>query len=149
LDGTSYYTTHLKKFNYEGIIFPKGYNVFQINDSSGFTPNIEDIEHVEKIIRRSIKELNKNLVNQDSGPIIHKNLRKYKRQYFGKFNEKGQKVISIGFSWDKSRWKDKKSGVDKWKTDELMVMDGGSNYWSISINLSTDEIIYFNVHGVG
>ena len=149
MDGTSYYTTHIKRFNYEGIIFPKGYNEFQINDSSGFTPNIEDIEHVEKIIRRSIKELNKDIINQASGPIIHKNLRKYKRQYFGKFNEKGQKVISIGFSWARSRLKDKKSEVDEWKTHELAVFDGGSYYWSISINLLTDEIIYFNVHGVG
>ena len=152
LDGSPYYTTHIKKFNYEGIIFPKGYTLFLINDSAGYTPDVLDIKHAEKIIRDSIRVLNKDRINQDSGPIIHKNLRKYKRQYFGKFNEKGQKLIIIGLSWDRLRLIDKignRRDVDKWKTEELNVMDGGSYYWSISINLSTNEIINFNVHGVG
>lgn len=79
-------TTFTKAYRYKTdkfdvAIFPSNY--FDLIGGQRFTPTREEIEKAEQSLWTGLKILNKNLVNQSSTPIIHKNLSKYKRQYLG------------------------------------------------------------------
>jgi hypothetical protein len=80
-------------------------------------------------------------MNQSSSPIIHKNLKKYKRQYFGYINEKGEKILYINSLWKKNEKE------TKWLQQIIMVSDGGSHYWNIEYNLETEELENLKVNG--
>lgn len=67
----------------------------------------------------------------------------YYRQYFAYKNEKGQKVIYFN-CFTKNSYKND----DTWKKEEIIVMDGGNNYFSIVINLELQDCSLFTVHGI-
>ena len=90
----NYQTTYIKTNKFEGVIFPKEYIVLMNSSDKKFTPTISDIESAEKILQKGIKEINVNRPNQfDNCPVIHRKLKKYKRQYFGYFDTNGDKII--------------------------------------------------------
>ena len=95
----------------------------------------------EKTVRR-IKEINKDRPNQGRhyGPIIDKNLGKYTRQYAGFINDKGERVIHAGLNW--------KRNDEEWKTDFILVFEGGSYHWTIRYNLDKDEFFQFCLNGI-
>jgi len=105
-----------------------------------FTPTREDIEKAETALKTQLQELNKPLVNQHNSPIIHKKLRKYKRQYFGYINDKGQKILLINSFWNKKEY-------SYWLESKVSVLDGGSYYWSVNYDLETNELFDLYING--
>ena len=118
-----------------------------------FTPSIEDIELVEKLLNDQLKEVNTG-VNQGKnlGPKIHKKLRKYHRQYIGFISEQGERYIYLSCNWQRYNLIDRIRGFlppdDGWKTEFWIVFDGGSYHWNIKINLDKQELTDLSVNGV-
>jgi len=137
---------YVKGKSFTGYVFEKDYFVFMTIDYSDkrFTPSMKDILLAESILDQNIKRFNTTLKNQPKGyPIIHKNLKKYFRQYVGFINNSDEKIIWINFLWKK---KYTKEGISK---EIIEVNDGGSYYWNIKINLQTMELMDFKVNGIG
>lgn len=120
-------------------IFPQEHSEFL--PEKRFTPTKEDILQAEKALKTNLKFINKNLANQSSSPIIHKNLKKYKRQYFGCYDEQGRKYLLINSFWS-DRIEEK-----GWLNGMVIVMDGGSYYWQIKYYLENDELKDLSVNG--
>lgn len=130
---------HFKTKQFEVAIFPE--SSYEIMPGKRFTPTKEEIFEAEKALKSKLKEANRNLENQYNSPIIHRNLKKYKRQYFGFINDKGEKILYINSLWKKNEEE------TKWLQQIIMVSDGGSHYWNIEFNLETDELINLSVNG--
>ena len=130
---------HFKTKQFEVAIFPE--SSYEIMPGKRFTPTKEEIFEAEKALKSKLKEANRNLENQYNSPIIHRNLKKYKRQYFGFINDKGEKILYINSLWKKNEEE------TKWLQQIIMVSDGGSHYWNIEYNLETDELINLSVNG--
>lgn len=137
-------TTFVNGGQFKGVIFSADYElpIFDHADKSRFTPTVDEVMKFEKELERRIKEINKNRPNQGRhyGPIIDKNLDKYSRQYAGFINDKGERVIHAGLNW--------KRNDEEWKTDFILVFDGGSYHWTIRYNLDKDEFFHFGVNGI-
>lgn len=139
----------------EGIILAKDYQMLFPGEytENRFTPTFDEIVLAEKFLKSNIKDINTpEMMNQGDGcPIIHENLKHYFRQYSGHFNEKGDRVLSINFLWDKYTIWDKIRGVyddrQEYRKGYYSVMDGCSHYWQISINLTTMKVERFSVNG--
>jgi hypothetical protein len=130
---------HFKTKQFEVAIFPESSD--EIMQGKRFTPTKEEIIKAENALKSKLKEVNRNFENQYNSPIIHKNLKKYKRQYFGFINNKGEKVLYINSLWKKNEKE------TKWLQQIIMVSDGGSYYWNIEYNLDNDELMNLSVNG--
>ncbi|TPE44182.1 hypothetical protein [Pontibacter mangrovi] len=140
-----------------GTIFNQNYSfdnffVIDVDSTTQWTPNKEDIELAEKILRAQIKDLNKNRVNQmGSCPVIHSNLYSYFRQYVGVKNDKGERVIHINFYWDKYGMFDRIRGSNdsrlSYDSHYTMVFDGCSYYWQVNVNLDQQELSNLMING--
>ncbi len=128
--------------------------MLELDSTKRWTPNADDIELVEKILKDQIKDANKNKPNQTDGcPTIHRHLNDYFRQYVGLINENGHKVIHINMSWDKFTLKDRIVGNSDsrrdFKSDYSITMDGCSYYWEVTVDMNDKKILGFGVNGVG
>lgn len=130
---------HFKTKQFEVAIFPESSD--EIMQGKRFTPTKEEIIKAENALKSKLKEVNRNFENQYNSPIIHRNLKKYKRQYFGFINNKGEKVLYINSLWKKNEKE------TKWLQQIIMVSDGGSYYWNIEYNLDNDELMNLSVNG--
>tara|TARA_R110002074_G_C12161220_1_gene631235 strand:+ start:54 stop:569 length:516 start_codon:yes stop_codon:yes gene_type:complete len=143
--------------NFEGAIFPKTYDILLTENPSiekRFTPTKEEIVELENQLRSQIKKINKNKPNQGKGygPIIHKRLKKYDRQYIGFIDQYGQRVIHVNFIWNGySIWESIRGWTkpdDSWKKEWQIVFDGGSRFWNINYIIDKKEFVDFQVNGV-
>jgi hypothetical protein len=133
---------HYKIKKIDIAIFPENY--YDLIGGQRFTPTREEIEKAEIALSNNLKILNKQGVNQSSTPIIHKNLRKYKRQYFGYIDKNGDRILLINCFWSKN-----KVYTDRWLTSRIMVLDGGSYYWNVKFNLDKKELFELDINGYG
>ncbi len=134
---------YLKTNKYEGVIFPKNH-LELVGGNKNWTPNEKDIGKAEIILNESrILVENKGLNRLQGCPVIYKNLKKYKRQYFGYHNQKGEKVIWINFIHIKSIF------LDGWHERLISVNDGCTYYWSIEINLDKGICEKLWINGFG
>ena len=110
-----------------------------------------EIEKIEPILEKAIAENNerqkeyvknhneKNPKYQMTENGFELDLNKtYYRQYFPVLNEKGEKEIWINFIC---------SLKDNWKTDLIIVMDGGNCYFNIKINLTNKTYSELSING--
>lgn len=113
------------------------------NQNERYTPTKEDIFLAEQIMKKNISCLNKELINQPKGyPRIHKKLKNYIRQYVGFLNKSNDKIIWINFIW-KDRFTKR-----EFSNEIINVHDGGSYYWSIQINLTTESTSNLKINGI-
>ncbi len=131
---------HYKTKRFDVAIFPSNY--LDLIPGQRFTPTRQEIEQAEISLATDIKTLNNQLVNQSSTPIIHKNLHKYKRQYFGYIDKNGDRILLINCFWAKDR-----DDTDSWLTGRIMVLDGGSYYWNVKFNLDKKQLFDLDVNG--
>ena len=130
-----------KKFNVA--IFPE--TSFDMISGKRFTPSRTEIDIAENALKQKLKKLNSNLTNQSSTPIIHRKLRKYKRQYLG-YYKNNTKILLINFFWEKRNHRDSE---EKWLKERIEVYDGGSYYWNIKYNIDTGEFFELEINGYG
>jgi|LFRM01.1.fsa_nt_gb hypothetical protein len=150
----------IKTDDYEGVILgPKCFNyksiiILENGDTiSGpppsenmWKPTIKDIEYVEKLIKKFVTKKSKRMLEgQGYGgyPIIYQNFDKYVRQYYGIYNEKGEKILNVDFIWREYAYK------MEWKCVHLMISDGGSYFWQISVNMKKKKCFNYSVNGIG
>ncbi|HXK90896.1 MAG TPA: hypothetical protein PLA75_02325 [Bacteroidales bacterium] len=142
---------YVKTDDYEGVIFgPKCLKRLLIKDGDTideprWIPTMQDIENAEKLIRKYVTKKSKHpLVNQGNGcPIIYQNFDKYVRQYYGTYNKKGQKILEVNFLWREYAYE------TEWKCVRLMIFDGCSFYWDISVNMNKKKCFDYWVNGIG
>lgn len=150
------YSEIIQRRKIVGAIFSENGDCFMcLQNVKRFTPNLEEIKNAENILRKNIRKTNLKKINQGNGcPIIHKNLNIYRRQYFGYFNEKNEKVIYVTFNKNKLKLIEKIKGFqrdksDNWKKERENCFDGCSNHWEIKINLTTKGLFEFGINGKG
>jgi hypothetical protein len=119
-----------------------------------FTPTKDEIVLAEQILKDQIVKANQRRVNQfGRKQYIHRNINKYFRQYAGFINENGDRVIHINLYWDKYTVFDRLKGYwDErldFTSDYAVVLDGGSRYWNVNVNLTTKSLYNLWVNGVG
>ena len=131
---------HYKTSKFDIAIFPA--TSLDMIPGKRFTPTKNEIELAELSLKIELKELNKPLINQHDSPIIHKRLRKFKRQYFGYINESGHRILLINCFWNKQAHKN-------WLNSKVSVLDGGSYYWSINYDLDTLNLYDLYINGSG
>ena len=129
-----------KTNKFDCAIFP--FNYFDLIGGQSFTPTRQEIDRVEVALQTDLETLNKDLINQASTPIIHKKLKKYKRQYFGYIDKNGDRILLINCFWSKNI-----DFSNRWLKERIVVLDGGSYYWSIKFNLNRKELFDLNVNG--
>lgn len=129
---------HYQTRDYDIAIFPKEYQLHGFEKR--FTPTKEEIFLAEEALQTQLKKINKNLPNQSHGPVIHKNLNKYKRQYFGVYDENGKKILLINFFWE-----DRPN--EYWLQSEVQVDDGGSYYWQIKFSVEENQLFDLYING--
>jgi hypothetical protein len=123
-----------------GVIMPDTSVIYSIpKDVSRFNPTKEEIIKVEKLLKISITDINKDHPNQfNKSEYLENNLLKYNRQYFGYINEKGEKVLYINLF---------NEAIDCAMDTELIIIDGCSDYWQINFVLGLQKFINFSVNG--
>ena len=149
------YSTVIEKGRVTGVVFKENGNCFLcLQDKERFTPTIDDIEKAERILKKNLKAVNESRMNQfDNCPVIHKNLKSYRRQYFGYIDDNGNKIIYATFNWDRYSLFDRLRGYyrdesENWKKDKEMVLDGCSYHWEIKINLDNEKLFDLGINGV-
>ncbi len=132
--------TFVKGDKYEGYIFDKEHFVFlSIDNQQGrYTPSEDNIEQCEDILKRNLGNYMINNQISPSSIPIYRILPHYKRQYVGFITKDNEIVIWINFL--------RYSYTDLSK-DIIWVKDGGSNFWSIFINLTKKELYNMEVNG--
>ncbi len=137
---------YIKGKQFEGYIFPKDYIPVIVHFEGAkerYTPTREDITKVEQIVKDQLANINQPLVNQGgSCPIIHNNLSKYKRQYVGYIDEKGDKIVWVNYIIGKD-----KAQISSLNKDVIMVLDGCGNYWNIKVNISKAKLYDLQING--
>ena len=127
---------HIKGKKFDGYIFDKIHFVFMSieNQKERYTPSSQDIFLSEALLRDSI--------NSMQVSINKRMLKKYVRQYVGFITNNDEIVVFIKFF--------KKSYFDKtWLSNDVIdVMDGGSDFWSIFVNVTKRELYDLQVNGI-
>ena len=134
----------VKGKGFRGYLFDKDHFVLMSieNQQARYTPEEQDVLLAERIIKDGLAVVNSPMDNQGGGcPVIHKNLKKYIRQYVGFVNEAGEKVIWINFIW--------KSNADEKRlaNDIESALDGCSHYWNIKVNIGKSTLYELNING--
>lgn len=130
---------------YKGYVFDTSYLVLKsIKEQQGKAVlTCDEIKIAETILKKNLAALNANKINQTEGcPNISKKLCRYRRQYFGFINSKGEKVIWINMFWNKEF-------NDKSKYELIGVNDGCSYYWNIEVNIKTNSLSNLQINGKG
>jgi hypothetical protein len=127
-----------KKFDVA--IFPE--TSFELFDGPNrFTPSKQDVEYAEDALLNQLPALNFDQFNQYDTPIIDKNLSKYKRQYFGYYDKKRNRILFINCIWEKELKN------FPWLNERVMTVDGGSYFWNVKYNINTNELFDLDVNG--
>jgi hypothetical protein len=137
--------TLIQTQDFTGVIFDRENK--DLRDDNGFTPSVMEVLQAEKILLNCFKVDTVDF-SHDSMYISKKRIKpltEYRRQYRGRLNEKGQRVISINcFRYSK----EDSYSEPYWLRWMISTRDGGNNYWRISINLTTKRCGYFSVNGL-
>lgn len=148
--GADSLATEVKGKEYHGYLFPYPMVYYfgqrNIPEQYWFVPNKDEIAQAECILKAQLPELNRIEADRDpSLTKVHKQVRKYERQYFGLVGygeRKGHKVIWINAIWRGAHKEDL-------NRKPITVIDGGEFYWSIYIDLTTGKAYDLRVNGIG
>lgn len=135
----------IKGKGFKGYVFDKEHFVLMTidNQSKRYTPDKQAVLLAEHLIKDRLESINTSLENQGGGcPVIHKNLKKYVRQYVGFITRDGERVIWVNFIWESSINDEKRLSKDI-----ETPLDGCSHYWNIKVNLDREELFDLNING--
>ena len=147
--------TIIEESKFQGAIFPKTYKNTTYNwldEEKRFTPTSEEIKIFETILQKNIKKINKKRWNQTgSCPVIHKNLKKYNRQYLGFIDDSGKKYLLINFLWYKNHQEkiedEYYNELGDWKKNWQIWYDGCSTFWNVKYYLDSDTLFDLQING--
>ena len=104
-----------------------------------YTPSIEEIQTAEDVLLECYNKEASGTAN----PFYGRKLDDYYRQFVGAEIEGGDKVI-----WINCFCKNEIDTFKKWKTDILIVADGGNCFFHVNINLKRKEYYGLMVNGM-
>lgn len=144
--------TYIKGDNFEGVAFSKNFVFPFLSHQSGekrFTPSSADIEAAEKLLCKNLKGVSELQPNHggDNGPVIHENLTKYVRQYYGYFTDAGEKIVYISCLL-KGNYSSSNKETPSWLKGAVVVLNGGSNYWQVQANLNKSSLFGLDINGL-
>ncbi|CAN5170800.1 hypothetical protein BH09BAC6_BH09BAC6_28530 [soil metagenome] len=116
-------------------IFDKSYKPATLSDA--------DIVLIEKLVAKKVSEVNDEVRGTGhfkSGYI--RNPEKFYKQFIAVINSKGEKEVWVNCCCTLYNRKD-------WKTKIFLVMDGGSCFFNLKINLSTNTVYDLMINGSG
>jgi len=127
--------------NIEGIDFviipydPKSHHEYIFNNGISAELTTYDLENINKIVQEAVDNYNMEL--KPFRESIYE-LSEYNRQYMAIINENKEKEVYVNCF--RNRYiRDN----EQWKSNLLEIMDGGSNFFSVKINLT--RLIYYNL----
>ena len=124
-------------------------HLYFIDIKEKFTPSIDDVRAAEKILNNNIPKWAKTQYENNSAcPVIYSNMHKYCKQYVGYFNSEGEKIIYLNAFYNEPPFNESDQMIF---FSEALIrgQDGCSNYWSVEINLNTNELMTFMVNSIG
>lgn len=134
--------TYVKNCRYKGYIFSKEHAIWGFPpETTRYTLNKKEVAQAENLLRGKIDEYVVSHQVYADPPIKKNTLRKYVRQYVGYLTDNNEVVVKI--------YLNKIDPDDDPSSDILEYFDGGSNHWSIRINLNTGELYDMEVNGDG
>ncbi|MEM6297532.1 MAG: hypothetical protein AAF740_02480 [Bacteroidota bacterium] len=142
---------HIPDSNYVILNYKGDYHWF-FKDSKPTTLTKSELAEVEIIIEKAIKENNDQQREtleihnrqypdnqwKETGYELEK--KRFKRQYVPVINSDGQKEIWINFFCSDL-------GSENWKSDIMIVLDGGNCYFNLKVNLKTRSYSGLSVNG--
>jgi len=132
--------------NYHGWSFHQDWEVdFTVENQDGrFTPTDEEIAEAERLVQKRIAYLNREHYNQSGMcPIIDEHMRKYRRQYVGFTNDRGDHIIWLNFLWDDEL-------TDQRLANDVLLTRGGcGHFWHVKCNLATRKVYGLEVNEEG
>jgi hypothetical protein len=128
---TSKYAVLNFREEYKGYIFDKSCKPTALS--------ADDIYKIEKIIKTKVDNYNKNSAHKY---FFINNPNKYYKQFIAVINSKCEKEVWVNCFCEifPSNF--------PWKTQTISVLDGGSCYFQLKINLTTNRVYDFGVNGV-
>ncbi|MBR4229782.1 MAG: hypothetical protein IKR83_03645 [Bacteroidales bacterium] len=132
--------------NYHGWSFHQDWEVdFTVENQDGrFTPTDAEIAEAERLVQKRIAYLNRDHYNQGGMcPIIDEHMRKYRRQYVGFTNDRGDHII-----WMSGLWDDELTD-ERLASDVLLTRGGCGHFWSVKVNLATRKVYGLEVNDEG
>lgn len=133
---------------YKGMILENEIYYYSEERVDWFVPTIEEIRLAEEILKSQLKALNQKEESTGQDPVIHENLQNYLRQYSGFINDKGDRIIFINMIWDhKPVFLNEVQWMETLKRDILLILDGGSYYWRIKVNLNDKTLYDLRING--
>ncbi|MDR1181541.1 MAG: hypothetical protein LBL13_06155 [Bacteroidales bacterium] len=137
---------NVKEKGYKGYIFPKEHSIWGFPpEQNRYTPSEEDIVQAEKILKDSICSdyVKFNQQQYKKPPINKKTLKNYVRQYVGYLTDNKEIVIWLNLIKKEYAY----DGVQNPSYDIISIKDGGYNFWSIRINITTRKLYDMRVNG--
>ncbi len=132
---------HYQTAAFDAAIFPAESKNLFLPGEQRFTPSKKDVDEAEESLLQQLPELNNDHMNQDDTPVIEKNLKKYRRQYFGYIDRNGKKILYINAFWKKEK------EFDNWLEESVNVLGKGSFFWNVKFNIETGELFDLTVNG--
>ena len=99
-----------------------------------YTPAVEDIKLAEDLLQQCFSKQVSGTVNRFNG----KKLEDYNRQFLGGITESGEKII-----WINCLCKRESEVLNKWKTDLIIVADGGNCFFNVKVNVNRQ--VYYDL----
>jgi len=120
------------------------YGVFDNITNKPTSLSANEIDKIEKIIKTEVDKHNKKSSHHYS---FIRNPRRYYKQLMAVINSRGEKEVWVNCFCNSD---DKSLNDDNsyWKKGIVSVYDGGSCYFNLRINLTTNRVYDFRVNGV-
>ncbi len=132
--------------NYHGWAFHQDVDVdFTVENQDGrFTPTDAEVAEAERLIQKRIAYLNRDHYNQQGMcPVIDEHMHKYRRQYVGFTNDRGDHIIWANFLWDENM------SDDLLASDVILTRGGCGRFWHLKCNLTTRKVYGLEVNESG
>ncbi len=107
-------------------------------------PNQVDLDHIDAIYQNAIDKGEFDFLENPSVAVIKQRY----RQYVCYLNERGEKIVHINSFCKIPEIADhRKLRPLKWKTEMVSTADGGSCYWNMKINLTSNKYYEMIING--
>jgi hypothetical protein len=100
----------------------------------------DDLNSIETLLIACVTEYNNSLDKDHKEWSIDLKKYNYRKQIIAVANKKGDKEVWVNCFCNTR-------GSDKWKTEIMMVHDGGNCYFNFKVNLSTKKFYELTVNG--
>ena len=121
-------------------IFPSTYIV--VDGYKSFTPSKDEIDLAERAFSREFTSMNRKREMNNEPIINYRRLSRYNRQYFGYYNDAGEKILLIYAFW---REGDVYSDERNWLNEYTKPTESDGKTWSIEFNINQKILFDFYV----